>query len=204
MKSSVLAKIKTKRQPGVLFEMASIFPAYMSDPMLKKEVLRLCKAKELMRFCYGLYYLPGDGEPALIDAIKLRYLSNGNEVYGVYSGQSFLRDLKGFSIDENQTIEISTNKETSGKKNMAFGNVQLILKKPYIKIDKYNAAMVALFSYLAYASLKDIDENSSLLSSYVRNNHLSAIEAAKVMDKFPGKVAKKLLKTDLYRSFWKH
>lgn len=184
--------------------MASIFPTYMSDPTLKKEVLRLCKTKELMRFCYGLYYLQGDGEPVLIDAIKLRYLSNDKEVYGVYSGRSFLRDLKGFSIDENQTVEISTNKETSGKKSKAFGSVKLILKKPYIKIDKYNAAMVALFTYLARASLKEINENSSLLASYVRNNHLSAIEAAKVMDRFPSKVAKKLLKSDLYRSFWKH
>lgn len=184
--------------------MSSLFPSYMSDPTLKKEVLRLTKSKELAHLCYGFYYLPGAKQPSLLDAVKLRYISNDKEVYGVYSGPSFLRLLKGFSVDENQTIEISTNKETSGKKSKAFGAVRLILRKPYIKINKYNAAMVALFSFLACASSREIEENSSLLASYVRSNHLSAIEAAKVMDKFPGKVAKKLLKSDLYRSFWKH
>lgn len=205
MKSKLLTQIQAKYKPGELFVMSDVRVNYMSDAAAKQEVLRLTKAKDLVRYAYGLYFLPGGAnDPSFSDAIKIRFLARGDKVYGFYTGDNFLTTVMGHLPDENGTIEIMTNHATSGKKTTYMFGRSFVVRAPYVPIDKYNASLNAFLSYISMTSLRHIKDNYPLLANYIRKEHLSAIDVMDMATKFPNKAASKLLASDLYRSLWKH
>jgi len=205
MKSKLLTLIQTKYQPGELFIMSDIRVNYMSDAAIKQEVIRLTKNKELIRYAYGIYYLPSNTlQPTFLDAIKIRFLERKDKVYGFYTGENFLTTIKGLIPSEANEIEIMTNHATSGKKRVYMFGHYFTIRAPYVLIDKYNASLNSFLSYISMASLRRIKENYSLLANYIRKEHLSALDVMEMATKFPSKTASKLLASDLYRSLWKH
>ena len=86
---------------------------------------RRVKNGEIIRYSYGMFYIPGQGIPESSDAIALRYISNDKDVYGFYTGDCFLKCVNGAKISVNDKIELMTNKATSGKKKVyMFGKIK--------------------------------------------------------------------------------
>lgn len=205
MKKDTLTKIKDKNASGVLFFMSDFLKDYMRNPSMKKDVLSWVRKGDIKRFSYGLYYFEGKKEPTALDAIRIRYIERNDKKYGFFGGDAFIQEIKGLPNHlDNEPIEVISNVATSGKKTVSEFGKTFILKKPYMKVDKYNASMLSFLTYIAGASLSDIEQNLSTLSNFVRQEHLSAITMADIISRFPSKTFSKLLKTDLYRSFWKH
>ena len=204
MQSKLLTNIQKKFEPSELFFLADIHDKNMTDAAVKEELLRLTKSKDLNRYSYGVYYLPGKEEPSALKAIELRYISKGGEVYGFYTGDNFINALKGIKVTLDDHIEIMTNRATSGKKNVYMFEKRFTLRKPYYKIDKYNMTTNAFLSYIAMTPLAEIKKNYSILANYCRKEHLSANDVMEMAQYFPTKTASKLLSSDLYRSLWKH
>lgn len=205
MKKDTLTKIKDKNASGVLFFMSDFLKDYMRNPSMKKDVLSWVRKGDIKRFSYGLYYFEGKKEPTTLDAIRIRYIERNDKKYGFFGGGAFIQEIKGLPNHlDNEPIEVISNVATSGKKTVSEFGKTFILKKPYMKVDKYNASMLSFLTYIAGASLSDIEQNLSTLSNFVRQEHLSAITMADIISRFPSKTFSKLLKTDLYRSFWKH
>lgn len=204
MQSKLLLNIQKKFEPSELFFLSDIHDKDMTDAAVKEELLRLTKSKELNRYSYGVYYLPGKEEPSALKAIELRYLSKDNNVYGFYTGDNFINVLKGKKITIEDHIEIMTNRATSGKKNVYMFEKRFTLRKPYYKIDKYNMTTNSFLSYISMTPLAEIKKNYSLLANYARKEHLSAVDVMEMAQFFPSKTAAKLLASDLYRSLWKH
>lgn len=205
MKKDALTKIKDKNAPGVLFFMSDFLKDYMRDASMKKDVLSWVRNGQIKRFSYGLYYFKGKNEPTALDAIRIRYVERSGKRYGFFGGSAFVQEVKGLPIRLNdKVIEVVSNVATSGKKTVREFGKTFILKKPYMKIDKYNVSMVSFLTYITNTPLPDIEQNLSALSNFVRQEHLSALTMADIISLFPSKTFSKLLKTDLYRSFWKH
>ncbi len=184
--------------------MSDLHDKTMTDAAVKEELLRLSKAGLIKRFSYGVYFLPGNGEPSAIGAIELRYIQNGENVFGFYTGTSFISYILGRTPSLDSKIEIMTNRATSGKKSVYMFSKRFILRRPYFEITKENVSLNAFLSYVSMTSLTDIKINYSVLANYIRKEHLSANDVMVATDSFPSKTASKLLATDLYRSLWKH
>jgi hypothetical protein len=204
MKSRLLTSIQNKFQLSELFLMSDLHDKTMTDGAVKEELLRLTKAGQIKRFSYGVYFLPGNWEPSAIKAIELRYIHNGDDVFGFYTGPSFISYVLGSAPSLDSKIEIMTNRATSGKKSVYMFSKRFILRKPYFEITKENESLNAFLSYISMTSLNEIKANYSILANYIRKEHLSANDVMVATDSFPSKTASKLLATDLYRSLWKH
>jgi hypothetical protein len=134
----------------------------------------------------------------------LRYLTDGNDVYGFFTGSDFLGSLMGRRVSLQDHLEIMTNKATSGKKTIYVFSKRISLRKPYFTINKNNISINSFLSYLSFAPLDEVKQNYSLLANYIRSNQLSANDVMKMATAFPTKTSAKLLASDLYRSLWKH
>jgi len=200
-------KLKRQFQPNKLFVFNEIKEKGLTEAALKEELLRLTKTGEVKRFAYGIYYLPdpkGSVPPTALEAITLRYLTDGNEVYGFFTGSDFLGSLMGRRVSLQDHLEIMTNKATSGKKTIYVFSKRISLRKPYFTINKNNISINSFLSYLSTAPLDEVKQNYSLLANYIRSNQLSANDVMKMATAFPSKTSTKLLASDLYRSLWKH
>ena len=165
---------------------------------------RRVKNGDIIRYSYGMFYIPGQGIPESSDAIALRYISNDKEVYGFYTGDCFLKCVNGAKISVNDKIELMTNKATSGKKKVYMFGRRFILRKPYYPIDKNNVSLNAFLTYITMTPLFKIKQNYSVLADYIKKTHLAANDVMEMAPHFPAKTASKLLASDLYRSLWKH
>jgi hypothetical protein len=207
MPMQLIDKLKRQFEPNKLFLFSEIKEKGLTEAALKEELFRLSKQGEIKRYGYGIYYLPDPKQetpPSALEAISLRYLTDGKEVYGFYTGSDFLGNLMGRRVSLQEHLEIMTNKATSGKKTIYVFSKRITLRKPYFTINKNNISINSFLSYLSFAPLDEVKQNYSLLANYIRSNQLSANDVMKMATLFPAKTSTKLLATDLYRSLWKH
>lgn len=200
-------KLKRKFEPNKLFLFSEITEKGLTEAALKEELLRLTKTGEVKRYAYGIYYLPDPKQtlpPTALEAITLRYLTDGTDIYGFFTGSDFLGTLMGRRVSLQDHLEIMTNKATSGKKTIYVFSKRISLRKPYFTINKKNISINSFLSYLSSAPLDEVKQNYSLLANYIRTNQLSANDVMKMATAFPSKTSTKLLASDLYRSLWKH
>ena len=203
----LIDKLKKKFNQNSLFLASDIHEKSLTDAALKEELLRLTKSDALKRYGYGMYYLPDPKDKTPLDplqAVALRYVTDGKDFYGFFSGQGFLDGVVGRPISSSEHLEIMTNKATSGKKTIFVFSKRVTLRRPYITINKNNVLINSFLSYLSSTPLDEIQHNYSLLANYIRTNQLSANDVMKMANAFPAKTSTKLLASDLYRSLWKH
>ena len=204
MKDNLLSIIKSEFEENDLFSSADIRTKSMTEAAKKEELVRLVKSGDIKRYSYGFYYIPGRGQPDPSNAIELRYISHGKEIYGFYTGECFLMAINGQKISVNEKVEIMTNKATSGKKSVYMFGKRFTLRKPYYPVDKNNVTLNAFLSYIAMTPLSRLKENYSILADYIKRAHLGANDVMEMASYYPAKTASKLLASDLYRSLWKH
>ena len=204
MKSVLFTTIKKQFAKNEVFFIEDIHEKSMTKTAIKEGLVRLVQEGVLKRYSYGIYYLPGEGEPDASEAINMRYIERNGKVFGFYTGEGFISVLNNKNPSIQEKIEIMTNRATSGKKSIYAFSKRFTLRKPYYPVDKNNYALNAFLSYIAMTPLNKIMENYSVLANYIKKNHLSAPEVMEMAVHFPAKTASKLLSSDLYRSLWKH
>ena len=207
MPMQLIDKLRKQFEPNTLFLFSEIREKSLTEAALKEELLRLTKNGLIKRYGYGIYYLPDpklDKAPDALEAIRLRYLSDGKDIYGFYTGDDFLGGIMGRPVSLQDHLDIMTNKATSGKKTIFVFSKRITLRKPYFTINKNNISINSFLSYLSFAPLEEVKQNYPLLANYIRANQLSANDVMKMATAFPSKTSTKLLASDLYRSLWKH
>lgn len=177
----------------------------LSVDALKEEMSRLTKKKQVQRVAYGIYLIPsGKLTPEALnhEFIRFRFLSHGDEVFGFFGGDGFPRSLLGLWPEKN--LELYSNKITSGKKVIYANSQRITLHKPYVKVTKNNVQLTSFLTYLTNASEDSLSRYDSVLSNYVREEHLNALEASAILPKFPAKTALRLLSAGFYKLMWRH
>lgn len=116
----------------------------LNDNALRQYFKRMVKSGDLIRFDTGVYYLSKDSrllEKPYLDPIKVitrKYIENGTETYGYFSGAYFSNQL-GLTTQMPAVIEVVTDKEATKGRTVTVGRQNVRLRRPAMQITKENA-----------------------------------------------------------------
>ncbi len=173
------------------------------DGFTRAYVFRLInKAKsagEIEQFDNGVYYIPkrtvlGLSTITADDVINKKYLRNGNEVYGVYSGLK-LQNIFSVTTQMPNTVEIVTNNETMRKRQVEIDGRTFILRKSRCPISKVNVnayTVLQLFNDMGTQIRLD-DSAKDKVVSFIRKNNVTARELMGLATVFPAQTTKSLI-----------
>ncbi|MBR1567795.1 MAG: hypothetical protein IJ648_02415 [Lachnospiraceae bacterium] len=174
-----------------------------SDSWLFTELNKLCGNGELARFEKGVYYIPTDtilGKSILPaeDVIEKRYIQNGNEIFGFYGGIGFMNRI-GLSTQVVSCDTIYTNNESSRKRKVRVGSLDVILKKPRVYITNENAntlAFLELMTDIPEWYFSD-EEKMETVVFYIKSKKIARDDIVKYIGEYPDKTSKKLIESEL-------
>ena len=173
-----------------------------SKPWLYKEINRLVKDGKLMKFDKGICYIPKNtpfGKSILNPnkVIEKKYINDGSDVIGYYSGVSFL-NMIGMSSQVANRIEIYTNKETSKFREVSVGRQRVILRRARVNITEKNAPVLSLLEMMNFVSPEFFgDEEKKLAAEYVERNNIVQGDITKYAPFFPDKALKTFVESEV-------
>ena len=168
---------------------------------LRKQLSRYNSQGILEKYSQGVYYIPketilGRSTLSIDDVINRKYITNDNDIYGFYSGLSFYNRL-GISTQVPFVYEIVTNKEKSRVRKITLKNQKIILRKPYVKINKNNYLENQFLDFINNANSNDLSDNIDVLKKYIKDNNLNKNVILDLITYYPSKTSKKLLESRL-------
>ena len=168
---------------------------------LRKQLSRYNNQGILEKYSQGVYYIPketilGRSTLSIDDVINRKYITNDNDIYGFYSGLSFYNKL-GISTQVPYVYEIVTNKEKSRVRETTLKNQNIILRKPYVKINKNNYLENQFLDFINNANSNDLSDNIDVLKKYIKDNNLNKNVILDLITYYHSKTSKKLIERRL-------
>ena len=172
---------------------------------LRKQLSRYNSQGILEKYSQGVYYIPketilGRSTLSIDDVINRKYITNDNDIYGFYSGLSFYNKL-GISTQVPFVYEIVTNKEKSRVREITLKNQKIILRKPYVKINKNNYLENQFLDFINNANSNDLSDNIDVLKKYIKDNNLNKNVILDLITYYPSKTSKKIIESRLLYEF---
>jgi hypothetical protein len=172
---------------------------------LRKQLSRYNSQGILEKYSQGVYYIPketiiGRSTLSIDDVINRKYITNDNDIYGFYSGLSFYNKL-GISTQVPFVYEIVTNKEKSRIREITLKNQKIILRKPYVIINKNNYLENQFLDFINNANSNDLSDNVDVLKKYIKDNNLNKNVILDLITYYPSKTSKKLIESRLLYEF---
>lgn len=181
-----------------------VFQEY-SKPWIYKQLNVLVNEGELLRFEKGVYYIPTDtvfGKSLLNPrkVIEKKYISDGNETVGYYSGVTFQNQLR-LTTQMSNVIEIYTNNEPSRVRDVFVGNQRVLLRRARTKITDSNVAVLSFLELMNDTSPAFIDEErKQLIENYIESNGITRKKITEYAPVFPDKVMRNLIESEVIYS----
>lgn len=181
-----------------------VFEEY-SKPWIYKQLNVLVNEGKLLRFEKGVYYIPTDtvfGKSLLNPrkVIEKKYISDGNEIVGYYSGVTFQNQLR-LTTQMSNVIEIYTNNEPSRVRDVFVGNQRVILRRARTKITDSNVAVLSFLELMNDTSPAFIDEErKQLIQNYIETNGITRKKITEYAPVFPDKVMRNLIESEVIYS----
>ena len=127
---------------------------------------------------------------------SLRYLTSR-----LLSTKSCKRYQLGLSKLKPNTIDIYTNNETQKTHRIKIANQNLILRKPRMKIDKFNASVLCFLELMNGIDTETLEEyKRKLISDYIAENRITQRLITKYIPYFPDKTCRNLIESEvIYR-----
>ena len=172
---------------------------------LRKQLSRYNSQGIIEKYSQGVYYIPketilGISTLSIDDVINRKYITNDNDIYGFYSGLSFYNKL-GISTQVPFVYEIVTNKEKSRVREITLKNQKIILRKPYVKINKNNYLENQFLDFINNANSNGLRDNIGVLKKYIKDNNLNKNVILDLITYYPSKTSKKLIESRLLYEF---
>lgn len=171
-----------------------------SKPWLFKELSKLCDDGKLIRYERGIYYIPtksriGNSILSPEKVIERKYLRNGEDVFGFYSGLT-LQNIIGLSTQSPNVIEICTNSEISKLRNVTVGWQKVILRRARTKITKENTGVLSFLELMNMISTKTWSDNDlTAIRKYIHKNNITRKDIATYAPVFPDKTMRNLIES---------
>ena len=155
---------------------------------------------KLARFENGIYYIPaktifGISTLSTIKVIEKKYIKKDEEVYGFYSGISFINNI-GLTTQVPNIYEIMTNKESTRVRKVKIENQELVLRKSRVKITKDNYITLQFLEFITSTCIEFLLNNKEKISKYYFNN-VDKNQVIKYMTEYPSKTIKNLYLLEL-------
>lgn len=155
----------------------------------------------LERYRRGVYYIPQDGvfgrtAPSAEDVVERKYITDGSDVYGYYSGLT-LENRAGVSTQVPAVLEVTTNKASKWVREVEpFGGWRkIVIRKPRVDVNKDNVDTLMFLDLITRRPPSSLDdyEFHALRSLASRSSRDQAAEYARF---YPGKTSKRLLESE--------
>lgn len=172
-----------------------------SRPWIMKQLQKLCESGEIIRYEKGIYYIPNDtlfGKSILNPrkVIEKKYIKNGCNIMGYYSGLTFQNQLK-LTTQMPNVIEIYTNNEPSKVRDVVVGGQRVILRRARTNINNENVAVLSFLEMMndITPSLLD-DEKRSFITNYINSNGITKKDVLNYSAVFPDKAMRNLIESE--------
>ena len=172
-----------------------------SRPWIMKQLKSLCEDGKLIRFEKGIYYIPTDtvfGKSILNPrkVIEKKYINDGENTIGYYSGITFQNQLK-LTTQMPNVIEIYTNNETTNVREIMVGKQKVILRKARTKINSTNVAVLSFLEMMNDIMPRTLDgEKKNRITEYIYSNGISKQDIISYATVFPDKVMRNLIESE--------
>ena len=176
-----------------------------SKPWLYKELKKLCEEEKIIRYERGLYYIPTQTifGPSILDPNKVitkKYINDGKDTVGFYSGVTFLNQLH-LTTQCSNVIEIYTNNEPSNVRDTTVGKQRVILRRARTAVNGANAAVLSFLEMMNTISSKFVDEDKKpLIEKYISDNRITRKDILQYAPLFPDKAIRTLVESELIYS----
>lgn len=189
-------------EPIFTEEILGLFPEN-SRVQVFRFIKNAVEKEEIIRFDKGIYYIPRNTDFGLStisveSVIRKKYLSNNNDVYGIYSGIGLL-NMFSITTQVPYVIEIISNNESSKCREIVIRGRKFILRKSRLTINNENAS-----KYLILQLFNEIkkDENLNVTSKkiildYIKEKSISRSDLLELSLKFPPNAMKNLIGSGL-------
>lgn len=185
-------------EPIFIEDILSLFPEFT-----RAYVFRLIKKaeedEELIKFSRGVYCIPKKtffGFSTLTSSMvaNSKYITNGDSIYGVYSGLTLLNQFSVSSQIPN-VIEIVTNNEATRKRMININGMKFIIRKSRFEITKDNYNYYSLLQlFLELGINPNLDEFAKQsIKDYMIKNNINQNELIRLAMKFPAQAVKNLI-----------
>lgn len=176
-----------------------------SKPWLYKQLNQLCKENKIIRYERGIYYIPVQTffGCSILDPNKVitkKYINDGNNTVGFYSGVTFLNRL---SLTEQcpNVIEICTNNEPSNVRDTTVGKQKIILRRARTTVNSSNVAVLSFLEMMNNVTPEFIDKYKKLIiEKYISDNSITRKDILKYLPLFPDKAIRTLVESELIYS----
>ncbi len=172
-----------------------------SRPWVMKQLKSLCDSGKLIRFEKGIYYIPTDtvfGKSILNPrkVIEKKYINDGENTIGYYSGITFQNQLK-LTTQMPNVIEIYTNNETTNVRDVTVGKQKVILRKARTAINSANVAVLSFLEMMNDISPDSLDsEKKRRIAEYMNSNGITKQDIVSYAPVFPDKVMRNLIESE--------
>lgn len=155
----------------------------------------------LDRYQRNVYYVPRSGlfgktVPSANEVIERKYITDGKDVFGYYSGLT-LENKAGLSTQVPATLEVTTNKSSRRLREVEpFGGWRkIVIRRPRTDVNVGNVDALMLLDLLTNRSPSSLDacELEALRKLAMKVGREKAAEYARY---YPGKTAKRLLESE--------
>ena len=177
-----------------------VFKNY-SRPWVMKQLKSLCEDGKLIRFEKGIYYIPTDtvfGKSILNPrkVIEKKYINDGENIIGYYSGITLQNQLK-LTTQMSNVIEIYTNNETTNVRDVMVGKQKVILRKARTTINSTNVAVLSFLEMMNNIIPRTLDrEKKNRISEYINSNGITKQDIISYATVFPDKVMRNLIESE--------
>lgn len=192
-------------EPVLVEDLLGLYPDISRTAVYKKIDAALAEGS-LERYARGVYYVPtetpfGRSVPSASQVVRRRWISDGNDVFGYYSGLS-LENKAGISPQVPAVLEVTTNKATMRVREVEpFGGWRKILiRRPRTKVTAGNVDALMVLDLLTNVSPADLEpaelENLRRLASKAGREKTFSLSRF-----YPAKTSKRLVESEAYDVF---
>jgi hypothetical protein len=182
--------------------LSEIFYNNYSLSWIKKEINKLCQTEKLIRFEKGLYYIPtqtilGMSKLDPRKVIMKKYIKDGNEQIGYFSGTTFLNML-GLSTQMPNVLEIYTNNENARVREVPIGSQRVVLRRARAPINSKNASTMSFLELMNFTDAKYFDdEKKQIIIDFINQNNITRNSLTECSPFFPDKAMRTLIESEL-------
>ena len=176
-----------------------------SRPWIYKQLNQLCEDGKLVRYEKGVYYIPTQtpfGKSLLNPrkVIERKYISQGGEVVGYYSGMTFQNQLR-LTTQMPNVIELYTNNETTRVRDVFVGTQKVLLRRARTKITAANADVLSFLELMNDLTSDVIDdEKKAIITRFISDRKITRKDISTYAPVFPDKAMRTLIESEVIYS----
>ncbi|MCL2630581.1 MAG: hypothetical protein FWD49_03540 [Firmicutes bacterium] len=170
-----------------------------SRPWVFRLLKRFNEEQKIIKYESGIYYLPTQtifGKPSALSrrlVLEKKYIGDGNEVFGYYSGLSLL-NLWGLSNQVPAKPEVVSSKASAIVRKIPYGKQYAVLRKARTPITSNNVSALELLEAFCAMPRYSLDERAiNRIKELVVILKIQQKEVFKYASLFPAKAIKNLL-----------